>query len=407
MSSTTPAAPEQARDNHPDASIHTKSGKRNVNHPRGDAGSGVSSAATLRVNQAKFAEGSRTLFLGESMLRNLTRMQTDLSSDSRRQLLNAVTDLFLLDEDPNEASKEHYGNIAVTSLPHLADDDRKGYADRVAAMPTLPRNVATTLGTDSNADVARLVLKLSPVLTDTDLAAIAVSQSQQHLAAIADRARLSESVTDILVERGDQTVLHTVSANEGAAFSDRGFDRLLERGDGDAAIAGNLARRSDLAPQRAERVLRIVEQLSEGGASQGPASPESASLARQARQQRLEVKLLLADLATKTREVDDVLTMLADEDRAYHLAQVLGQIAGITVEQALRVLMQRDASGIAVTCRSLGIGATAFRALLQLRARRLYFSQSDIDDDVDGYAKLDLATAERTLRFLKLRTKIA
>ncbi len=102
-----------------------------------------------------------------------------------------------------------------------------------------------------------------------------------------------------------------------------------------------------------------------------------------------------------------MLTMLADEDRAYHLAQVLGQIAGITVEQALRVLMQRDASGIAVTCRSLGIGATAFRALLQLRARRLYFSQSDIDDDVDGYAKLDLATAERTLRFLKLRTKIA
>ena len=46
----------------------------------------------------------------------------------------------------------------------------KGYADRVAAMPTLPRNVATTLGTDSNAHVARLVLKLSPVLTDTDLA---------------------------------------------------------------------------------------------------------------------------------------------------------------------------------------------------------------------------------------------
>jgi hypothetical protein len=69
--------------------------------------------------------------------------------------------------------------------------------------------------------------------------------------------------------------------------------------------------------------------------------------------------------------------------------------------------MQRDASGIAVTCRSLGIGATAFRAILQLRARRLYFSSHDIDDDIDAYAKLDLATAERTLRFLKARTRIA
>lgn len=340
------------------------------------------------------------------MLRNLTRMPADMSSDSRRQLLHAVTDLFLLDHDPNEAVKEHYGEIAAGSLGHLGDEDRKGYADRVAAMPTLPHNVAVTLGGDGNAEVARLVLSLSPVLTDTDLAAIAVSQSQQHLVAIAERARLSEGVTDILVERGDQKVLHTVSANEGAAFSDRGFDRLLERGGDDAAITDALARRSDLAPNRAQRVLRIVEQFSDGG-NAAPATDASVSLARQARQQRLEVKLLLSDLAAKVREVDDVLTMLADEDRAYHLSQVLSEIGGISIEQALRVLMQRDSSGIAVACRSLGIGATAFRAILQLRARRLYFSPRDVDDDVDAYEKLDLATAERTLRFLKLRTKIA
>jgi hypothetical protein len=333
-------------------------------------------------------------------------MPADMSSDSRRQLLHAVTDLFLLDNDPNEAAKEHYGEIAAGSLGHLGDEDRKGYADRVAAIPTLPHNVAVTLGGDGNAEVARLVLSLSPVLTDTDLAAIAVSQSQQHLVAIAERARLSESVTDILVERGDQKVLHTVSANEGAAFSDRGFDRLLERGEGDATITDALARRSDLAPNRAQRVLRIVEQFSDGG-NATPATEASVSLARQARQQRLEVKLLLSDLAAKVREVDDVLIILADEDRAYHLSQVLAEIAGISIEQALRVLMQRDSSGIAVACRSLGIGSTAFRAILQLRARRLYFSSRDVDDDVDAYEKLDLATAERTLRFLKLRTKIA
>lgn len=340
------------------------------------------------------------------MLRNLTRMPAEMSSDSRRQLLHAVTDLFLLDHEPTEAVKEHYGEIAAGSLGHLGDEDRKGYADRVATLPTLPHNVALTLGGDGNAEVARLVLSLSPVLTDTDLAAIAVSQSQQHLVAIAERARLSESVTDILVERGDQKVLHTVSANEGAAFSDRGFDRLLERGERDAAITDALARRSDLAPNRAQRVLRIVEQFSDGS-SAAPATEAGASLARQARQQRLEVKLLLSDLAAKVREVDDVLVMLADEDRAYHLSQVLSEIAGISIEQALRVLMQRDSSGIAVACRSLGIGSTAFRAILQLRARRLYFSSRDVDDDIDAYEKLDLATAERTLRFLKLRTKIA
>ena len=73
---------------------------------------------------------------------------------------------------------------------------------------------------------------------------------------------------------------------------------------------------------------------------------------------------------------------------------------------------QLDARRAGIACtrarnRSLGIGATAFRAILQLRARRLYFSAHVVDDDVDAYAKLDLATAERTLRFLKLRTKIS
>ena len=300
------------------------------------------------------------------MLRSLSKMPAEMSSESRRQLLNAVTDLFLLDHDPSETSKEHYGEIATSSLPHLDDNARRDYAQNVASLPSLPHTVATTLAQDSDVGVARLVLKLSPVLTDTDLAAIALSQSQQHLVAIAERAQLSEGLTDILVERGDRDVLHTVSANEGAAFSDSGFDRLLERGGQDEQIAQAISRRSDLTPTRSSRVLRIVEQLADG-ARDGA----SISLAREARQQRLEVKLLLADLVAKVRELDDVIIMLADDDRAYHLAQVLAQSAGITTEQALRVLMQRDATGIAVTCRSLGVTAGAYRSVLKLRARRL------------------------------------
>ncbi len=341
------------------------------------------------------------------MLLELTRMPAEMSSDARRQLLNAVTDLFLLDQDPSTVAQEHYGQIALQSLPHLDDGDRKAYADNVAAAPTLPHAVAVKLAGDADADVARLVLSLSPVLTDADLAAIAVSQSQRHLVAIAERTQLSESVTDILVERGDRQVLSTVSSNEGARLSDKGFDKLIERGGGDAEISLNMSKRSDTSPDRAQRMLQIVERLSAEGSLWTNPGDAAATLARQARQQRLEVKLLLADLAAKRRGPDEVVTMLADEDRAYHLAQVLAQISGITTEQALRVLMQRDASGIVVTCRSLDIGSDAFRAILGLRARRLYFPSGKIEDDLEAYLKLDMATAERTLRFLKLKVKLA
>lgn len=336
------------------------------------------------------------------MLQSLSRMPADMSSDTRRQLLNAVTDLFLLDEEPSEASKSHYGEIALRSLPHLDAGDRKQYADSVASTEALPREVAVSLANDSDAEVARLVLKLSPVLTDTDLAAIAVSQTQTHLAAIAERTRLSESVTDILVERGDSTVLRTVSGNEGAQFSDHGFDRLLQRGGDDAAVGEALARRSDLSPQRVQRVLRIVEQV----ADQSERSAEGDSLAKQARQQRLEVKLLLSDLRAKVRTLAEVVTMLAEDDRAFHLAQVIATSAEVTNEQALRVLLQKDVSGIAVLARILDLDKDAFLAILNLRGRRLYFKAKDVEQDLRDYVQLDMATAERTMRFLRLRTKL-
>lgn len=340
------------------------------------------------------------------MLDSLSKMPGEMSSDTRRQLLNAVTDLFLLDHEPSAESQEHYGEIANQSLTKLGATDRQAYAEKVAAVPTLPHQVAVTLAGDQDGEVARLVLKLSPVLTDADLAAIAVSQSQYHLVAIAERANLSEKLTDILVERGNRDVLHTVSSNDGASFSDKGFERLLERGGQDISISSALAARSDLKPDRASRVMRIVEQLNDSGGLWSKPSDEAASLARQARQQRMEVKLLQADLAAGKRDLDSIIVMLADEDRAYHLAQVIAQAADIRTEQALRVLMQRDVTGIAVTCRSLNVAPPAFGSVLNMRGRRLYFAPKNTKDDLRGYATLDSGTAERTMRFLKMRTKL-
>ena len=338
------------------------------------------------------------------MLQTLTRMPADMSSESRRKLLNAVTDLFLLDADPSEESKDHYGDIALRSLPHLDAEGRRDYADSVAATSSLPRPVAVTLANDADAGVARLVLKLSPVLTDTDLAAIAISQTPAHLVAIAERTRLSEGLTDILVERGDSAVLRTVSGNEGAQFSDRGFDRLLQRGGDRSERRASASPTTASSPQRAERVLRIVEQMSDPNAETG--SHQAAAMARQARQQRREVRLLIADLQAGTRSLGEVVEMLSEEDRAFHLAQVIATSAEISNEQALRVLMQRDVSGIAVLARMLGLGKHTFHAILELRARRLYFKAKDIEDDLKAYEQLDMATAERTMRFLRLKTKL-
>ena len=339
------------------------------------------------------------------MLHSLFKLAAETSSDARRRLLHAVTDLFFYDPEPTGMSKHHYGEIALRALPHLNAEARRGYADEVAAEPNLPRSVANALAGDPEGVVARLVLRLSPVLTDRDLAAIALNQSQEHLAAIAERVRLSEGITDILVERGDNAVLTTVGGNEGAEFSEEGFDRLLERGREEPAISRTIAVRSDLTEGRAERVMRVLAELGED--TEIGSESEAATIARQARRQRLEVSQLLKDVKSKTRVVDDVIIMLAEEDRAYHLAQVIARSSDIGVEQALRALLRRDVSGIALACRALDIGFPAFAAILGLRSRRLMFANKDTEEDLRRYAQIDMTAAERGMRFVRMKARVA
>lgn len=348
------------------------------------------------------------------MLERLSEMSADRTSEGRRELLHAVTDLFLVDKPPSPEASEHYADIAGRSLDSMNDAHRANYAERVAAEPSLPNLVAKRLASDESAEVAHLVLKLSPVLTDADLAAIAVSHSQAHLAAIAERVSLSSSVTDILVERGDRKVLRTVSGNDGAAFSDGGLDTLIKRGGADREITGNLARRADSLPaDHARRVLQIAAQMSVAPGAGGDYVTETVTgepptrLARKARERRLEVRLLIADLKDGKRVVDDVVTTLVNEDRAFDLAQVISTFGDVPNTQVLRALLQKDASGIAVACKAIGLSRNAFGAILELRAARLGLTPAQVRRDLAEYQNIPVELSERAMRFLKVRNKVA
>ncbi|MCC5977631.1 MAG: DUF2336 domain-containing protein [Salinarimonas sp.] len=346
------------------------------------------------------------------MLERLSEMSADSSSEGRRTLLSAVTDLFLVDEEASAAATEHYTEIAERSLDAMGSDDRAAYAERVAAEPQLPNPIAKRLASDDEAGVAQLVLRLSPVLSDDDLAAIAVTHSQTHLAAIAERASLSETVTDVLVQRGDRKVLRTVSGNEGAAFSDQGLDTLITRGDGDTQIARNLAERSDSLPStQARRVLQIAAQMSLTHAPEVETEVIDASknkhFARKARERRLEVRLLIADLKEGKRGIDEVVTLLCKDDRAFDLAQVISTFSDIPNTQALRALLQKEASGIAVACKAMALGSGAFKDVLTMRASRLGIPAKQIDRDLASYDELTAEMSERAMRFLKVRSKVS
>ena len=74
-------------------------------------------------------------------------------------------------------------------------------------------------------------------------------KGQRHLAAIADRAQISESVTDILADRGNPEVACKVTSNQGARLSELGFAKLINVAKNDKTLAAMIAKRTDIPPE--------------------------------------------------------------------------------------------------------------------------------------------------------------
>src|SRR5262249_25902269 len=63
------------------------------------------------------------------------------------------------------------------------------------------------------------------------------------------RPSLTPGVTDVLVTRGDRQVVHSVTRNTGARFSDAGFRMLVKRSIGDDVLAMHVGSRKDIPRQ--------------------------------------------------------------------------------------------------------------------------------------------------------------
>ncbi len=132
----------------------------------------------------------------------------------------------------------------ATSSTPFESKARARLAQRIAPLPNAPSNVIHMLAFDDDIEVAGSVLSLSERLDERDLLISAGTKSQKHLFAISKRRTLSEAVTNVLVERGDCDVIHSVVKNSGARFSDAGFRLLVNRAAHDDALATQVGLRT-------------------------------------------------------------------------------------------------------------------------------------------------------------------
>src|ERR1700737_1113844 len=135
-------------------------------------------------------------------------------------------------------------------MGRLADEievaARAQLARRLARFNKAPINIIHKLAFDDSIDVAGPVLQESERLEAYALVANVCTKGQPHLLAISKRKSIEEKVTDVLVKRGNQEVVHAVANNDGARFSDLGFLHMVTRAEGDSILAEQLGLREDI-----------------------------------------------------------------------------------------------------------------------------------------------------------------
>lgn len=95
------------------------------------------------------------------------------SSDKCRELLHAVTDLFLASETVTASQSALFDDVMTQVASEAGVEGRRDLAERIAPVGHAPRGIVNNLARDEDVSVASPVLKQSTVLTNEDLAEIA------------------------------------------------------------------------------------------------------------------------------------------------------------------------------------------------------------------------------------------
>src|SRR6516162_4495558 len=121
----------------------------------------------------------------------------------RQRILERITDLFAAgSRGYNGDQIALFDDVLQELIADIEVQARARLAQRLAHIQTSPPGIIRALAFDDSIVVAEPVLKYSQQLSDADLAENARTKSQEHLLAIAQRLKLSETVTDVLVDRG-------------------------------------------------------------------------------------------------------------------------------------------------------------------------------------------------------------
>jgi uncharacterized protein (DUF2336 family) len=337
----------------------------------------------------------------------------------RIDILTRITDLFISGADRySEDQIGVFDDVMARLVETIEAKARAKLACRLAPIANAPSNVIQMLAFDDDIEVARPVLVQSARLDDRALVNAGSKKSQQHLFAISQRPSLSEAVTDVLIERGDRDVVHSVVRNNGARFSDAGFHVLVKRSSGDDALATDVGLRSDIPRshflmllEKASSAVRerlAAENPHASAAIEGVVAEVVGSIRTQARNASPDFAAAQAavERQNRIRRIGEAEIYQYARDRKFEeTAIALSIMCDTPIDVVERALLDPGAEIILILAKVAGLSATTTKAVLLLRAADRGMSAKDLEQALTSFQKLQPDTAGRVLSFFRTRAK--
>jgi len=350
----------------------------------------------------------------------LKQLAREHSPARRHELIRAIATAFFAAPQRSQTELNLFDEIMDKVLAEVEPLARRELAERMADLDDVPYRTLRRLARDA-IDVAEPVLRRSPALADEDLVPIAREQSQEHLLAIARRMTVSEVVTDILVERGNDEVALVVTGNEGARFSDAGFERLATRATACETILNRLVMRRDLPERVATDLLPVLATAIAGKIDAAQADVQSNAAhkligeARRMLAERLRVavsrarpiSILEEQITRGNLTAGEAVVEIANADEPLDLAAFLALRLGLRTETIVRNLFGNGEETLMLICRAAALNLEAFSAILRMRSRRRCETGGEAAQLMKDYMRIPRQMAENVMDSVREKERAA
>jgi uncharacterized protein (DUF2336 family) len=353
----------------------------------------------------------------ESLLDELQNTLAHGTVARRVETLRRVTDLFINGAvDYSDDQIGLFDDVFQCLIQHIEISAKALLSKRLAPIDTAPPQTIRTLAFDEAIEVAGPVLSQSLRLDDETLIETARHKSQAHLMAISMRKVLSGAVTDVLVLRGNDEVVHNTVSNPGAEFSERGFTRLVNRAEGDDNLATCLGLRPTmprhlylkLLAKASEAVRQRLEAANPKQAAEVPMAVEEAT--RRARssksamtQQTAIAHALVRSLFDDGRLDEHQVTQFAENGKFDEANAAVAALANVPVAIAENMMVESRAEGVMILCKVSAMSWSTVKAIINMRDDLAGGEPTDLEACKATYERLRPSTAQQVLRFHRMQ----